>query len=157
MSNMCLIVTPTVEELANKIQQSYPEACKRVGFNNQMCAEWIGLYNNDNSKDPDNIPEEKSLVNYIEKLRNREGKSFLRDLEAEKKNKAAQEDAAINESEQRLYNEGVISSELDKSIQSGEWNNDTINEFNNLIDNIENGTVHFNRFLQGADEAWKRL
>ena len=155
MSNMCLIVTPAVEELANKIQQSYPEACKRIGFNNQMCAEWIGLYNNDNSKDPDNIPEEKSLVNYIEKLRNKEGKSFLRDLDAEKKNGAAQEDAAINKSEQRLYNEGVISSELDKSIQSGEWNNDTINEFNNLIDNIENGTVHFNRFLQGADEAWK--
>ena len=92
MSNMCLIVTPAVEELANKIQQSYPEACKRIGFNNQMCAGWIGLYNNDNSKDPDSIPEEKSLVNYIEKLRNKEGKSFLRDLDAERRQVATKQE-----------------------------------------------------------------
>ena len=74
---MCLIVTPAIEELASKIQQEYPEACQRNGFNNQMCAEWIGLYNNTNSKNPDNVPAMKSLVNFIEKLRNQEGKSFL--------------------------------------------------------------------------------
>ncbi len=83
MSNMCLVVTPAIEELASKIQQEYPEACQRNGFNNQMCAEWIGLYNNTNSKNPDNVPAMKSLVNFIEKLRNQEGKSFLRDLKAE--------------------------------------------------------------------------
>ena len=77
MSNMCLVVTPAIEELASKIQQEYPEACQRNGFNNQMCAEWIGLYNNTNSKNPDNVPAMKSLVNFIEKLRNQEGKSFL--------------------------------------------------------------------------------
>ena len=77
MSNMCLVVTPAIEELASKIQQEYPEACQRNGFNNQMCAEWIGLYNNTNSKNPDNVPAMKSLVNFIEKLRNQERKSFL--------------------------------------------------------------------------------
>ena len=85
MSNMCLVVTPAIEELASKIQQEYPEACQRNGFNNQMCAEWIGLYNNTNSKNPDNVPAMKSLVSFIEKLRNQEGKSFMRDLEAEKR------------------------------------------------------------------------
>lgn len=46
-----------------------------------MCAEWVGLYNDlNNINNPDNIPSMKSLVNAIEKLRNNEGKSFLRDL-----------------------------------------------------------------------------
>ena len=92
MSNMCLVVTPAIEELASKIQQEYPEACQRNGFNNQMCAEWIGLYNNTNSKNPDNVPAMKSLVNFIEKLRNQEGKSFLRDLEEERRQYAIEQE-----------------------------------------------------------------
>ena len=84
MSNMCLIVTPSIKKVADQIKQEYPKACERNGFTDQMCAEWIGLYNNTNSQNPDNVPSMKSLVNFIEKLRNQEGKSFLRDLEAEK-------------------------------------------------------------------------
>ena len=85
MSNMCLIVTPSIKKVADQIKQEYPKACERNGFTDQMCAEWIGLYNNTNSQNPDNVPSMKSLVNFIEKLRNQEGKSFLRDLEEEKR------------------------------------------------------------------------
>ena len=85
MSKMCLYPTPKIQELANKIKQEYPEASQRNNFSDQMCAEWVGLYNSINSKNPDNVPSMKSLVNFIEKLRNQEGKSFLRDLEEEKK------------------------------------------------------------------------
>ena len=85
MSNMCLIVTPSIKKVADQIKQEYPKACERNGFTDQMCAEWVGLYNNTNSQNPDNVPSMKSLVNFIEKLRNQEGKSFLRDLEEEKR------------------------------------------------------------------------
>jgi hypothetical protein len=65
MSNMCLIVTPAIRKVADEIRQAYPEACKRNGFTDQMCAEWIGLYNNINSKNPDDVPLMKPLVNTI--------------------------------------------------------------------------------------------
>lgn len=74
---MCLVVTPSIRKLADRIRQEYPEASNRNGFSDQMCAEWIGLYNNINSKNPNFIPSIKPLVNFIEKLRNQEGKSFL--------------------------------------------------------------------------------
>lgn len=83
MSNMCLIVTPSIKKVADQIKQEYPKACERNGFTDQMCAEWIGLYNNTNSQNPDNVPSMKALVNFIEKLRNKEGRSFLRDLDEE--------------------------------------------------------------------------
>ena len=91
MSNMCLIVTPSIRKVADEIRQQYSEACSRNGFNDQLCADWIGLYNNTNSKSPDFIPSMKSIVNFIEKLRNKEGKSFLRDLEAERQQAYQQE------------------------------------------------------------------
>ena len=91
MSNMCLIVTPSIRKVADEIRQQYPEACSRNGFNDQLCADWIGLYNNTNSKSPDFIPSMKSIVSFIEKIRNKEGKSFLRDLESERQQAYQQE------------------------------------------------------------------
>ena len=84
MAKMCLVPTAGIRSLAEKIRQAYPEACKRNGFSDQMCAEWVGLYNDlNNINNPDNIPSMKSLVNAIEKMRNNEGKSFLRNLDEE--------------------------------------------------------------------------
>ena len=92
MSKMCLYPTPKIQELANKIKQEYPEASQRNNFSDQMCAEWIGLYNDANSKNPDDVPTMKSLVNFIEKLRNKEGMSFLRDLKAEERQRAIEQE-----------------------------------------------------------------
>ena len=77
MSNMCPTVTPEIKELHNKIVQTYPEACKRTGFSERMCAEWVGEYNTANNKGLDYVPDMESLVNMVEKNRNKEGKSFL--------------------------------------------------------------------------------
>jgi hypothetical protein len=42
-----------------------------------MCAEWVGMYFDENNiVDSTKIPKLDTLVNYIEKLRNLEGKSF---------------------------------------------------------------------------------
>ena len=92
MSIMCPVVTPNIQELANKIRQSYPEACERDGFNDQKCAEWVGIYNSTNNQSIDNVPSMESLVNHIEKLRNKEGKSFKRDLEAEESKRAIEQE-----------------------------------------------------------------
>ena len=89
MSKMCLVPTTAIQELANEITQKYPDASKRNHFSLDMCAEWIGLYNDAHQKTPDNVPSLTSLVNYIEKTRNKEGKSFLRDLKAEEKQKVS--------------------------------------------------------------------
>ena len=58
-----------------------------------MCAEWVGLYNDlNNINNPDSIPSMKSLINTIEKQRNKEGKSFLRDLEEEERQRAIEQE-----------------------------------------------------------------
>lgn len=141
MSNMCLVVTPAIEELASKIQQEYPEACQRNGFNNQMCAEWIGLYNNTNSKNPDNVPAMKSLVNFIEGLRNQEGKSFLRDLEEEKQRIIEQ--SSDNNSNNSQDNAFI---NIDRAIASGKWSDEALDELENL--NIDNYGEILKRFSQ---------
>ena len=77
MSRMCLVVTPDIQKLTDKITQTYPEASKRAAFTADMCAEWIGAYNEANGKQSDFIPDMKSLVDYVERKRNQDGKSFL--------------------------------------------------------------------------------
>ena len=89
---MCLVVTPAIKGLADKIRQEYPEACERNGFNDQMCAEWVGLYNNTNDKSPDEVPSMKILVSFIERLRGKEGKSFLQEIQSEERLAAIQQE-----------------------------------------------------------------
>ena len=77
MSRMCLVVTPDIQKLTDEILKAYPEASQRASFNANMCAEWIGAYNEANGKQPDFIPEIKSLIGFVENNRNQDGKSFL--------------------------------------------------------------------------------
>ena len=77
MSKMCLVVTPEIRKLADEITKAYPQASQRASFSTDMCAEWIGAYNEANSKSPDFVPDMKSLVGFVEKHRNMDGKSFL--------------------------------------------------------------------------------
>lgn len=80
-----------------------------------MCAEWVGLYNDlNNINNPDNIPSMKSLVNAIEKLRNNEGKSFLRDLSKD----SNQENNLLNI--------------IDKAIRTENWDDEALDELDNL-------------------------
>lgn len=106
-----------------------------------MCAEWVGLYNDlNNINNPDNIPSMKSLVNAIEKLRNNEGKSFLRDLS---KN-SNQENNQLNV--------------IDKAIRTGNWDDEALDELDNL-NNDDYGRI-LKRFsyeeLRSSDEVLKQ-
>lgn len=74
---MCLAVTPEIQKLADQIIKKYPEQCQKIGFDANMCAEAVGRYNKSNNKQPDFVPDADSLVNYIEKTFNMEGKSLL--------------------------------------------------------------------------------
>ena len=74
---MCLVVTSDIQKLTDEILKAYPVASQRAGFNADMCAEWIGAYNEAKGKQPDFIPEIKSLIGFVENKRNQDGKSFL--------------------------------------------------------------------------------
>ncbi|MBP3827265.1 MAG: hypothetical protein ILA07_04380 [Prevotella sp.] len=67
-----------------------------------------------NINNPDNIPSMKSLVNAIEKLRNNEGKSFLRDLSKD----SNQENNLLNI--------------IDKAIRTENWDDEALDELDNL-------------------------
>lgn len=73
---MCLVVTPEIRKLTDSITQAYPEASKRAGLNADMVAEWVGAYNGAFKQPMDNVPTSAALVDYIEKQRNMDGKSF---------------------------------------------------------------------------------
>ena len=60
---MCLVVTPDIQKLTENIIQLYPEACNRAGFNANMCAEWIGAYNQAHNEAVDVVPTSTALVN----------------------------------------------------------------------------------------------
>jgi len=59
-------------------------------------------------------------------------------------NKANTEDIAKNSGLQEYINQ----ERLDKCIQTGNWDKQTLNEIENLINEIENGTVTYKRFPQ---------
>ena len=73
---MCLVVSDGIKKLTENIVQVYPEASKRENLTPDKVAEWVGAYNKANNKAVDFIPTSDALVNYIEKQRNLEGKSF---------------------------------------------------------------------------------
>lgn len=74
---MCLVVTPEIQKVTDKISKTYPEAAERAKFDASMCAEWIGSYNTEMNRKPDFVPDYTALVHFIEKKRNMDGKSFL--------------------------------------------------------------------------------
>ena len=77
MGNNCIILTAREQKIADDIQKAYPQACQRASFSPTMCCEWIGSYITDNNKPLDFRPDASTLVNFIEKKRNQDGKSFL--------------------------------------------------------------------------------
>lgn len=77
MAKMCLIVTPEIRKLTENITKSYPNASQRAGLTADMVAEWVGAYNEANNQKADFVPWFVELVDYIEKKRNMDGKSFL--------------------------------------------------------------------------------
>jgi len=74
---VCLIMTPKLEELYNKLQSKYPKECEASLVNKNVFLGWVELYQKDFNKTPDFTPDLKSLVPYVENLRKREGRSFL--------------------------------------------------------------------------------
>jgi len=63
----------------------------------------------------------------------------------------------ISQSSQQLPTQEVsFSSSLNNSISTGVWTEETINELNDLIDKIENGTITYQRFPQEASEGFHR-
>ena len=76
MEKMCLVVTPDIKKLTDNITQAFPEASKRANLTPDMVAEWVGAYNYENSKQADFIPDVKVLLDFVEKKRNMDGKSF---------------------------------------------------------------------------------
>ena len=147
MSKVCPVVTPKIQELTDKIIQTYPEACKVSNFDANMCAEWIGAYCEENSINVDSIDKNnmKSIVNYIEKKRNLDGKSFLNIDDSKNNNNFASSN-----------NDQIISSEVSKAIESGEWGEVALKEFNELINNIENGNIHYQRFPETTAGAYSK-
>ena len=73
---MCLIVSDGIKKLTENIIQVYPEASKRDNLTPDMVAEWVGAYNQAHNEAVDFIPTSTALLNYIEKQRNMDGKSF---------------------------------------------------------------------------------
>lgn len=55
-----------------------------------------------------------------------------------------------NSTTANVTNSGMISQSLQIAISSGNWTDSDINELNNLIDKVENGTVTYKRFPQEA-------
>ena len=144
MSKMCLVPTTAIQKLANEITQKYPDASKRNQFSLDMCAEWIGLYNDAHQKTPDNVPSLTSLVNYIEKTRNKEGKSFLRDLKAEEKQRVSSnnyEEIPVelmgniaDEEEAATMDDSLSSSDAQLNEKFGNKTETTVSEMlNNLL------------------------
>ena len=76
MNKMCLVVSDGIKKLTENIIQVYPEASKRAGLTPDMVAEWVGAYNQAHNEAVDFVPTSTALVNYIEKQRNMDGKSF---------------------------------------------------------------------------------
>lgn len=76
MGNMCLVVTPEIQKLTENITQAFPEASKRANLTADMVAEWVGAYNKAFNQPVDNVPTSTAVVDYIEKQRNMDGKSF---------------------------------------------------------------------------------
>ena len=73
---MCLVVSDGIKKLTENIIQVYPEASKRASLTPEMVAEWVGAYNQAHNEAVDFVPTSTALVNYIEKQRNMDGKSF---------------------------------------------------------------------------------
>lgn len=76
MNKMCLVVSDGIKKLTENIIQVYPEASNRANLTPDMVAEWVGAYNQAYNEAVDFIPTSTALINYIEKQRNMDGKSF---------------------------------------------------------------------------------
>lgn len=59
----------------------------------------------------------------------------------------------LGENETKNKNSRIISTGLDEAIESGNWDERSIREFNNLINKIQNGKIHFKR-IRGKAETY---
>ena len=70
----CLVVTPKIRDLADKIREQYPQL---GNLSNDRISEMVGLYVSKKDKNPDYIPTPKALVDFMEKLYNNDNKSLV--------------------------------------------------------------------------------
>lgn len=78
MKNLiCPVVDDKITQLYQEIKHDYPQQCDMAGFTPEMCARWVGSYNDTYDKPLDFLPDKKSLIQDVETKRNKDGKSFL--------------------------------------------------------------------------------
>jgi len=74
---VCPRPNAAIVKLTEDIKRLYPKASERNKVDPVKVAQWTGMYITDHQLPLDHTPSAKELVEYIEKLRNQEGKSFL--------------------------------------------------------------------------------
>ena len=132
-----------------KENPSYYETLNTVETFKQYVQLVKEIQQNENVANPKNVVlDAKTVDSIVMKLQRQmkeifgDGVQFMNDEEIGKNvSDNAQLSANLhNNSENLTFNN------IDKAIESGEWNKEALDELNNLINDIENGTKRFNRF-----------
>lgn len=132
-----------------KENPSYYETLNTVETFKQYVQLIKEIQQNENVANPKNVVlDAKTVDSIVLKLQRQmkeifgDGVQFMSDEEIGKNlSDNAQLSANLhNNSENLTFNN------IDKAIETGEWNQEALDELNNLINDIENGTKHFKRF-----------
>ena len=152
MGNNCITFTDVERKIYEDILKRYPEACQRAGFSPTMCCDWIGGYITDNNKPLDFRPDDKTLVNWIEKKRNLDDHSFIysqEEYDARKKAETTTTNSNITLVSQSTNNNTLQNalSIIDEAVKIGNWTEEALEQLENL--NIEDYGTILKRFSQG--------
>ena len=109
---VCLIMTPKLEELYNKLQSKYPKECEASLVNKNVFLGWVELCQKDKKENPNYIPSLNEVVHTAEKYKNMDGKSFLH-LNT---NTAVQEE--INSNNEDVTRFAIDASKVDNSLEA---------------------------------------
>ena len=98
------------------------------------------------------VLNETQVANMMQQLQHQMEKifgndvQFLSDEEIEQAVKDAQAQFSKKSTDLRNNSGNLTFNNIDKAIETGEWNQEALDELNNLITDIENGTAVFNRY-----------
>jgi len=145
------MVTPEVRKLYNQIVDKYPKMAEREALSPQFIANECAMYNAEHDKDINNIPTMKELLDYIETLRNAEGKSLLYAKDEYVIKDSPEHKEMISRREARARHQQI--SQARQDLRNGNIGQALVR----LMGVYHGSTVRFNKFDHSSDPALNAL